>query len=437
MVVMLMECEHIAIRKVLARQILDSRGNPTIEADVITEKGVIGRAAVPSGASKGENEALELRDGDPKKYHGKSVSKAVRNVTGIIAEKLNGLNVLSQREIDLSLIELDGTENKGRLGANAILAVSLASARAAANSLNLQLYEYLHGDSEKYVMPIPMMNIINGGKHAGNNLSFQEFMIGPIGANSYSEGVRMCSEVYHTLKDRLVKRYGSSAKNVGDEGGFAPPMNLTHEPLEEMALAIEESGYTVLKDICLAIDAAASVFYKDKCYRIDGKTLSPQQLIDFYKELHAKFKVISIEDPFEENQYDSFKELTREVGSKIQIVGDDIFVTNVKRLSKGIRMGAANSLLLKINQIGTLTEAFEAANMAFKNHYSVMVSHRSGETEDASIADVSVALSCGQIKSGAPARSERTAKYNQLLRIEESLGEKCIYPKHKLGFIEC
>ncbi|WEU39647.1 MAG: phosphopyruvate hydratase [Candidatus Odinarchaeum yellowstonii] len=426
----------IAIKRIHARQILDSRGNPTIEVDVLTETGALGRAAVPAGASKGRYEAVELRDGDLKNYHGKSVLKAVRNVNEAISKKLLGFNVLAQTEIDRILIELDGTENKSNLGANAILGVSLASAHAAANSLNIPLFEYLHINSGKYILPVPFMNIINGGTHAGNKLSIQEFLIAPTGAKSFCEAVRMGSEVYHTLKNILVKKYGVAAKNIGDEGGFAPPMNFTFEALEALSTAIEETGYRVSKDISLAIDAAASVFYEKEYYYIDGERFTPHQMIDYYKQLYKKYRVVSIEDPFEENQFDLFKELTRELNNKVQIIGDDIFTTNINRLLEGIKIGAANSILLKINQIGTLTEAFNTAKKAFEHNYSVMVSHRSGETEDTSIADIAVALSCGQIKSGAPARSERTAKYNQLIRIEERLGHNAVYPTNKIGLIE-
>ncbi len=427
----------IPIKRIHARQILDSRGNPTIEVDVVTETGVLGRAAVPAGASKGRYEAVELRDGDLRNYRGKSVLKAVRNVKELISKKLLDFNVFDQNGIDRLLIELDGTENKSNLGANAILGVSLAAAHAAANSLNIPLFEYLHVNSGKYVLPVPFMNIINGGTHAGNKLSIQEFLIAPTGAKSFSEAIRMGSEVYHTLKDILIKKYGVSAKNIGDEGGFAPPMSFTFEALESLSTAIEEAGYRVSKDINLAIDAAASVFYENGYYHIDGERFTAKQMIDYYKQLYKKYKVVSIEDPFEENQFESFRELTRELNNRVQIVGDDLFTTNIKRLTKGIKLGAANSILLKINQIGTLTEAFNTAKKAFENGYSVMVSHRSGETEDTSIADIAVALSCGQIKSGAPARSERTAKYNQLIRIEERLEDNSIYPTNKIGLIEC
>ncbi len=427
----------ITIKRVHARQILDSRGNPTIEVDVVTDTGALGRAAVPAGASKGKYEAVELRDGDLRNYHGKSVLKAVRNVNDVISKKLLGFNVLAQSEIDRLLIELDGTENKSNLGANAILGVSLASAHAAANSLNVPLFEYLRVNSGKYILPVPFMNIINGGAHAGNKLSIQEFLIAPTGAKSCSEAIRMGSEVYHTLKNILVKKYGVTAKNIGDEGGFAPSMKSTSEALEAISSAIEESGYRVAKDISLAIDAAASVFYENGYYNIDGERFTPLQMIDYYKQLYKKYKVISIEDPFEENQFELFRDLTRELNNRVQIIGDDLFTTNIKRLTEGIRVGAANSILLKINQIGTLTEAFNTARKAFENRYSVMVSHRSGETEDTSIADIAVALSCGQIKSGAPARSERTAKYNQLIRIEEQLGDNSVYPTNKIGLIEC
>jgi enolase len=426
--------ENEKIKKINARQILDSRSNPTIEVDLITENNFVGRAAVPSGASTGINEAVELRDGDNKYYHGKGVLKALNNVK-FIEKKIKGFNIFDQYHIDQTLIELDGTRNKSRLGANAILAVSLAVTKAAANSLNLPLFRYLNRNRDKYVLPVPLMNIINGGKHAGNKLSIQEFMIAPIGAKNIAQAIRISSEIYQTLKSQLVKKYGESAKNVGDEGGFAPPIKTTESVLQEIIKAIEETGYDTKKEVCLAIDAAASVFYENGLYCIDSKKMDTGQMIDFYKTLSNKYKIRSIEDPFEENQFQAFAQLTKEIGNKIQIVGDDIFVSDVERLSKGIEMGAANNLLLKLNQIGTLSEALKTAELALNNNYSVIVSHRSGETEDTTIADLVVALSVGQIKSGAPARSERTAKYNQLIRIEEQLGDKAIYPTGKLGFI--
>ncbi|MHA1409180.1 MAG: phosphopyruvate hydratase [Candidatus Odinarchaeia archaeon] len=424
------------IKKIVARQILDSRGNPTVEVDIITKNGFFGRAAVPSGASTGIYEAVELRDGDKNYYHGKGVKKAISNIHKI-ASKLKGFNVFNQKELDYYLIELDGTENKSNLGANAILGISLAVAKAGAAASKKPLFRYLSGEQEDYLLPIPFMNIINGGKHAGNDLAIQEFMIVPVGAKSFSNAIRMGSEVYHTLKEQLVKRYGPTARNVGDEGGFSPPLNKTEDALSEIIEAIELTGYNPHKEICLAIDAAASVFYKDGFYYIDNNEYDTEQMIDFYKELSSKFMVKSIEDPFDENAFESFASLTKEVKNNAQIVGDDLFVSNVKRLSKGISMGACNCLLLKVNQIGTLTEAIEAAEMAFSNGYSVMVSHRSGETEDTTISDLSVALSTGQLKSGAPARTERTSKYNQLIRIEEELGSHAKYPTGKLGFISC
>jgi enolase len=404
------------IKDILARQILDSRGNPTIEVEVYTENG-IGRASVPSGASKGKWEALELRDKE-KAYHGKSVDKAIKNVREVIEPALKGLDVREQRAIDKLIIELDGTQNKGKLGANALLACSLATAKAAANGLGLPLYQYLGGVAS-YVLPVPAMNVINGGEHAGNELDIQEHMIFPVGTTSFSEAIQAGSEVYHELKQIIKKKYGINAINVGDEGGFAPPLSDYLEPFELMIKAIEEMGYK--EKLKLGIDAAATTFYKNGKYKLSGKTYSTGELVDFYKELVAQYPIISIEDGFAEDDWDGFKAITKAVGKEIQIVGDDLFVTNIKRLKRGVKAGACNALLLKVNQIGTLTEAIDAAQYAFRNHYGVMVSHRSGETEDPFIADLAVGLNCGQIKSGAPARSERCAKYNQLLRIEEQL----------------
>ncbi|MHA1836175.1 MAG: phosphopyruvate hydratase [Candidatus Odinarchaeia archaeon] len=421
------------IIKIKSRQIIDSRSNPTIEVDVFTENGGFGRAAVPSGASTGMFEAFELRDADQKIYHGKSVLKAVNNVNNIIAPKLKSINVFEQKEIDGLMLNLDGTKNKSKLGANAILGVSLAVAKAAASSLKVPLYKYLNENTDKYILPIPFMNIINGGKHAGNNLSIQEFMIVPVGVNTENDAIRACSEIYNTLKNNLIKKFGITAKNVGDEGGFAPPLFKTNDALEQISKAVEEAGYKLYHEVCLAIDAAASVFFNGEKYEIDGYKYTPDEMLDYYTQLYKTFKIVSIEDPFEENQFEYFTKLTKKLGKKIQIVGDDLFVSNVERLSKGIKEQAANCLLLKVNQIGSLTEAIEASKLAFKNNYSVIVSHRSGETEDATISDLAVSLNCGQIKSGAPARGERTSKYNQLIRIEEELGSNGEYPKGKLG----
>jgi enolase len=409
------------IKNIHAREILDSRGNPTVEVDVSTELG-FGRASVPSGASTGTNEALELRDRD-KRYHGKGVRIAVNNVNTELKKALLGKDARNQRDIDRLMLELDGTPNKSRLGANAILGVSLSVAHAAADSLGLSLYRYL-GGTNTFTLPCPTMNVINGGKHAGNELAIQEFMIQPVGAKTYSEALRMGAETYHTLGTVLSKKYGTSAVNVGYEGGYAPPLKHTGDALDSLLHAIEETGYE--KKITIGLDAAASEFCKKDKYSIDGKTLSNGELADYYAELVKTYPILSIEDPFHEEAFDDFAVLTEKLKKTI-IVGDDLFVTNPKRLEKGIKMNAANALLLKVNQIGTLSEAFEAARLAQKNRYKVVVSHRSAETEDTTIADISVALGAEMIKTGAPARSERNAKYNQLLRIEEELGKAARY----------
>lgn len=400
-----------------AREILDSRGNPTVEVDVFTESG-FGRASVPSGASTGTNEALELRDKD-KRYLGKGVMKAVNNVNTEIRKALLGIDVRDQREIDAIMIELDGTENKSKLGANAILGVSLSVAHAAADSLGISLYRYL-GGTNAFTLPVPTMNVINGGKHAGNELAIQEFMLQPSGAKTFSEALRMGAETYHTLGAILVKKYGNSAVNVGYEGGYAPPLKNTIDALDALTDAIEEAGYN--KKITIGLDSAATEFYKDGKYKVDGRKLSSGELIDFYAQLVDTYPILSIEDPFEEESFEDFAELTKKLKDTI-IIGDDLFVTNVKRLEQGIKMNAGNALLLKVNQIGTLSEAFDAARLAQKNKFKVVVSHRSAETEDTTIADISVAIGAELIKTGAPARSERNAKYNQLLRIEEGLGK--------------
>jgi enolase len=406
-----------------SREILDSRGNPTVETDVLTEGG-FGRASVPSGASTGKHEAVELRDGG-KRFHGKGVINACTNVVKVIAPAVVGMDSRSQREIDSRMIALDGTENKSRLGANAILSVSLAVARAAASTSGVPLYRYLNPRSR--ILPVPMMNIINGGKHAGNELAVQEFMVVPVGADSFRDAVRICSEVYASLKGILRERYGPSAVNVGDEGGFAPPLSRSEEALDAIMSAVSASGYDE-GAVMLAIDSAASNFFKDGAYAIDGRRLDRSGIIDYYSALLDSYPIVSIEDPLEEEDYEGFAELTRRLGGRVQVVGDDIFVTNIKRFSRGVSMGAANSILLKVNQIGTLSEALEVAASATKNGYSVVVSHRSGETEDNYIADITVALGTGQIKTGAPARGERTSKYNQLMRIEEEIGAEAIYP---------
>ncbi len=409
------------IEHIHAREILDSRGNPTVEVDVLTESG-FGRASVPSGASTGTNEALELRDKD-KRYLGKGVAKAVNNVNTEIKEALIGKDVQNQREIDEIMLELDGTPNKSRLGANAILGASLAVAHAAADSLGLSLYRYL-GGTNAFTLPVPTMNVINGGKHAGNHLAIQEFMLQPRGAKTFSEAMRMGAETYHTLGAILVKKYGNSAVNVGYEGGYAPPLKNTKDALEALCEAIEEAGYN--KKITIGLDAAASEFFKKGTYDIDGRSFSGDDMVDFYSYLVNTYPILSIEDPFHEEAFDDFAALTEKLKDTI-IVGDDLFVTNVKRLEKGIKMAAGNALLLKVNQIGTLSEAFDAARLAQKSGFKVIVSHRSAETEDTTIADISVALGAELIKTGAPARSERNAKYNQLLRIEEELGKSARY----------
>lgn len=405
------------IEHIHAREILDSRGNPTIEVDIETETG-FGRASVPSGASTGTNEALELRD-KGKRFMGKGVLKAVENVNTEIRNAIIGLDVRDQRSIDNTMLEIDGTENKSRLGANAILGVSLAVAHAAADSIGISLYRYL-GGTNAFMLPCPTMNVINGGKHAGNELAIQEFMIQPGGAKTFSEALRMGAETYHTLGAILVKKYGNSAVNVGYEGGYAPPLKNTTDALDALTEAIEEAGYT--RKITIGLDSAATEFYKDGKYKVDGKKYSGGELIDFYAQLVDTYPILSIEDPFEEESFEDFAELTKKLKDTI-IIGDDLFVTNVKRLEQGIKMNAGNALLLKVNQIGTLSESFDAARLAQKNRFKVVVSHRSAETEDTTIADISVAIGAELIKTGAPARSERNAKYNQLLRIEEELGK--------------
>lgn len=412
-----------SIADIKAREILDSRGNPTIEVEVTTDGGVTGSAAVPSGASTGIYEAVEIRDGG-KRYGGKGVQKAVEAATKTIQPKLKGVDVRRQNEIDSAMITLDGTENKSSLGGNAILGVSLACARAAAASESLRLYEYI--DRDATLLPVPFFNVINGGKHAGNQLDFQEFMIAPTGATSFREALRMGAEVYQMLKGQLLQAYGKNSINVGDEGGFAPPIKTPEEALDVLWKAIKEAGYD--GKVMIGLDVASSTFYKDGYYTVSGKRYSCSELIDLYKGLVKAYPVVSIEDPLEEEDFEGFAEITREIPR--QIVGDDLFVTNPKKLAKGIEMGACNALLWKVNQIGTLTEALEAATLAKKNGYGVMASHRSGDTEDPWVADLSVGIGSGQIKSGAPARGERTAKYNQLLRIEEWLGSKAKYPRN-------
>ncbi|EIF6153367.1 phosphopyruvate hydratase [Clostridium perfringens] len=418
--------QYIEIIDVVARQILDSRCFPTVEVEVYLEDGTVGRAAVPSGASTGIYEAVELRDGDKDKYLGKGVEKAVANVNDTIAEEIIGLNVLDQAYIDKTLIELDGTKNKGKLGANAILGVSLAVAQAAANYLGMPLYQYIGGVNAK-VLPVPMMNIINGGSHADNSVDIQEFMIMPVGFDCFERAVRACAEVYHALKKTLNSKGYSTG--VGDEGGFAPNLKSNAEAIEVILEAIEKAGYEPGKEFFIAIDAASSEYYKDGKYILEheGKTLTAAEMVDFFEDWVNKYPIISIEDGMAEEDWEGWKLMTERLGKKVQLVGDDLFVTNTERLKTGIEKGIANSILIKLNQIGTLTETLNAIEMANRAGYTAVVSHRSGETEDTTIADLVVAVNAGQIKTGAPARSERVAKYNQLIRINEELGEVAEY----------
>ncbi len=425
--------DYLEIVDVLARQIIDSRCFPTVEVEVYLEDGTVGRAAVPSGASTGMYEAVELRDGDKDKFLGKGVLNAIRNVNEIIAEELIGCNVFEQTYIDKMLIELDGTPNKGKLGANAILGVSLAVANAAAKALEMPLYRYIGGVNSK-VLPVPMMNILNGGSHADNSVDLQEFMIMPAGASTFSEALRMCAEVYHTLK-KILNDKGYST-GIGDEGGFAPNLKSNAEALDVIIEAINKAGYKPGEEIYIAIDAASSEYYKDGKYVLEheGRTLSSAEMVDFFEDWVNKYPIISIEDGMAEEDWDGWKLITERLGKKVQLVGDDLFVTNTERLEKGIGLGVANSILIKLNQIGTLTETLNAIEMANRAGYTAVVSHRSGETEDTTIADLVVAVNAGQIKTGAPARSERVAKYNQLLRIEEELGEVAEYRGKKAFF---
>ncbi|NLC69600.1 MAG: phosphopyruvate hydratase [Clostridiaceae bacterium] len=419
---------YLEIDSVFAREIMDSRGNPTIEVDVATADGFIGRAAVPSGASTGAFEAVELRDGDKGRYLGKGVQKAVENVNKIISEEVEGMNVYDQVAIDNLMIELDGTPNKGRLGANAILGVSLAVAKAAAESLGLSLYQYIGGVNAK-VLPVPMMNILNGGKHADNSVNIQEFMIMPVGACCFSNALRMCAEVFHNLKKVLKDKGYSTA--VGDEGGFAPNLKTDEEAIQVILEAIKNAGYKEGDDFRIAIDAAATEMYQDDGTYLFWKTgtrKTRDEMVKFWADLANKYPIISLEDGLAEEDWEGWKMLTSELGGKIQLVGDDLFVTNTQRLKKGIDLGVANSILIKVNQIGTLTETLDAIQMANRAGYTAVVSHRSGETEDATIADIAVAVNAGQIKTGAPSRTDRVAKYNQLLRIEEELGNVAQYP---------
>src|SRR5881296_4233430 len=418
-----------SISRIHAREILDSRGNPTIEVDVRLEGGVLGRAAVPSGASTGQHEAWELRDGDKKRYGGKGVTKAVANVNHKVAPVLKGWDARDQRKIDNKLIELDGTPNKKNLGANALLGVSLAVARAAAADENLPLFRYL-GGAEARVLPVPMMNILNAGAHSDAPIDFQEFMIVPRGASTFSEALRYGAEVFQALKSVLKDRHLSTA--IGDEGGFAPQLDSAEDALESISTAVRKAGYKLGEQIFIALDPAASEFYNNKrnlyiFKKSDGSKKTAEELIDYYADLCARFPIISIEDGCAENDWDGWKKLTKRLGEKIQLVGDDLFVTNVEFLRKGIAEHVANSILIKVNQIGTLTETLATIDLAKKNHYTTVISHRSGETEDTTIADIAVATNAGQIKTGAPCRSDRVAKYNRLLRIEEELGDKALY----------
>lgn len=424
------------IASIHARQILDSRGNPTVEVDILTENEHLGRAAVPSGASTGIHEAVELRDGNKKLYGGKGVLKAVKNINTILADNLLGWDVADQTGIDAMMISLDGTPNKGKLGANAILAISMAVAKAAALEANLPLYRYIGGTNAK-ILPIPMMNILNGGSHADNKIDFQEFMVMPIGASSFSEGLQWGVDIFHTLKTVLKKKGYST--NVGDEGGFAPNIQSNEEAIETVMTAITAAGYKAGTQIAIALDPAVSEMY-DKAKKVyhfhksDGKKLSSEKMVDYWANWVKQYPIISIEDGMAEDDWKGWKLMTDTLGKKIQLVGDDLFVTNVNRLERGIKEGIANGLLVKVNQIGTITETINAVSMAQHNGFNTIMSHRSGETEDTTIADLAVALNCGQIKTGSASRTDRMAKYNQLIRIEEMLGESGIYPKGKVKF---
>ena len=429
--------DYLAIEEIKALEVLDSRGNPTVQVEVITEEGTNGVAMVPSGASTGSFEAVELRDGDKSRYLGKGVLKAVENVNKIISKELEGMNVFEQAEIDKKLIEIDGTENKGKLGANATLGVSLAVARAAANSLGMSLYKYIGGVNAK-TLPVPMMNILNGGKHADNTVNIQEFMIVPVGAKSFSECLRMSAEIYHTLK-KVLKAKGL-ATGVGDEGGFAPNLSSDEEALKLIVEAISEAGYKPGEDVVLALDVASTEMYdeakkigKEGCYYFwkTEELKTEDEMIEYLEDLANKYPIISIEDGLAEEDWEGWRKLTEKLGNKLQLVGDDLFVTNIKRLQKGLDNKIANSILIKLNQIGTLTETLDAIELAKKNGYTAVVSHRSGETEDTTLADVAVATNAGQIKTGAPCRTDRVAKYNRLLNIEAELGDLAIYPGHK------
>lgn len=424
------------ISSIHARQILDSRGNPTVEVDVHTSDGFMGRAAVPSGASTGKHEAVELRDGNKKMYMGKGVMKAVENINETIAEDLFGYEITDQRGIDQAMLDMDGSENKGKLGANAILAVSLATAKAAAQSTGLSLYRYVGGANAK-TLPVPMMNILNGGAHADNKIDFQEFMVMPVGASTFSEGLRWGVEIFHHLKS-VLKDKGYST-NVGDEGGFAPDIQSNEEAIETVLKAIEKAGYKPGEQVAIAMDAAISELYDAKTkkyhfHKSGGAKLSSEEMVEYWAKWCKKYPIVSIEDGMDEDDWKGWKMLTDKIGNKVQLVGDDLFVTNVKRLEKGITENIANGLLVKVNQIGSLSETIDAVTMAQHNRYNTIMSHRSGETEDYTIADLAVALNCGQIKTGSASRSDRMAKYNQLLRIEEELGANAYYPRKALKF---
>lgn len=427
-----------AIINIHARQILDSRGNPTVEAEVITEDGAMGRAAVPSGASTGAHEAVELRDGDKKNYLGKGVLHAVENVNNKISDELMGMDVFEQNAIDHKMLKLDGTDNKSKLGANAILAVSMACAKAAAIECNMPLYRYVGGVNAN-TLPIPLMNILNGGSHADNSIDFQEFMIMPVKAHSFRQALQMGAEVFHTLKTVLKKKGYST--NVGDEGGFAPNIKSNEEAIEIVLKSIEEAGYKPGKDIYIAMDAATTEFYDEKTgmytfKKSDNRQMSSSEMVSYWKEWTEKYPILSIEDGLAEDDWKGWAELTKAIGDKVQLVGDDLFVTNSKRLAKGIDKGIANSILVKVNQIGSLTETIDAVNLATRNSYTNIMSHRSGETEDTTIADLAVALNSGQIKTGSASRTDRIAKYNQLLRIEEELGSNAYFPGTDFKFIK-
>jgi enolase len=421
------------IETIYGREVLDSRGNPTVEVEVTLESGIVGRAIVPSGASTGAHEAVELRDGDNDRYDGKGVLQAIRHVNGIMAEELEGMNALDQLLIDQTLILLDGTPNKGRLGANAILGVSMAVARAAAGTLSIPIYNYLGGFNAK-VLPVPMMNILNGGAHADNNVDIQEFMVMPVGAENIREAIRMGAEIFHSLKKVLNEQKLSTS--VGDEGGFAPNLASNEEALKTIVIAIERAGYKPGTEIKLALDVAATEFYRDGKYVLagEGVTKTSEEMIDYFEALVAKYPIVSIEDGLAEDDWDGWKSLTERLGDKVQLVGDDLFVTSTVRLADGINRGVGNSILIKVNQIGTLTETFDAIEMAKRAGYTTIISHRSGESEDTTIADIAVATGAGQIKTGAPSRSDRVAKYNQLMRIEDELADVTSYPGNDIFY---